>query len=148
MDPGVQLGGLRLDLIQMLVKRSLINAASPEQGQHPVPVVGLLFEGCFELTELLLTPSPLLVIHRQALAELLDSLSRVTQERFDIGPHDLFDVVAVDVLGQASLAVDSVESTGELPSVAAIIMIPLPARHGDSRESQSAQAALDQASQQ
>ena len=114
-----------VDLIELLIERRIINPASPEQSQDPVPLASFLLQSIREVVQLLLPALALAVLHRNALSQPLQNLARVPQERFDVRPDQPLHIVAIQTLGRALLAGESVQPAGLLAPVAAVIVVSL-----------------------
>jgi hypothetical protein len=80
----------------------------------------------------------------EPLPQLFQDLAGIPEEGLDVGPDDLLDIPAVDAFGRALLTCETVQPSGELPSVAAVVVVRLAGRSAHSRKRQPAQARFDE----
>src|SRR5262245_22296460 len=135
-----QVRRLGLDLVKLPVQRRLVAPPAPKQGQPPVPLGSLLLQQSPEALQFLLAALLLVTVQFQPLPQPFQKLAGVAQESLDVSPYHALDIVAVDVLGRTLLPGVAVQPPCELPSVAAVVEIPLRRLHRHSREGKAAES--------
>src|ERR1019366_4312818 len=125
----------------------VVDPATAEKPEHPLPLGGLFLQPIAELLQFFLPALLLVAFHRKPLAEAFQNLAWVAEEGFDVSPDHTLHILAVDALGRALLSGQPVQPAGELPAVAMVVVVGLPRRSPRPRKREAAQTTLDQSAQ-
>jgi hypothetical protein len=94
-DISLKVGSFRVDQIELLIERGVVDPATPEEPEHAVPFGGFLLQTIPEAAQFLLAALAFTILHGHALAQTFKNLAGVAEERLDVRPDQALEIIAV-----------------------------------------------------